>query len=133
MRIVLDANLLLSAFGTRGLCSDLLGVCLDKCQLFISDALLAEVNKNLIKKFKLPASRAHEIVQFLTENFTQVSPQDVPLDACRDADDCIVLGTALACNAEILVTGDQDLLVLKQYRTVVILSPRAFYEKLREQ
>jgi predicted nucleic acid-binding protein len=42
----------------------------------------------------------------------------------------VVLATALAGKADVIVTGDDDLLVLKQFRGIRILSPRQFLESL---
>ena len=41
---------------------------------------------------------------------------------CRDTDDDIVLGTAVAGTCDLIVTGDSDLLVL--YQNIPIVSPR---------
>jgi uncharacterized protein len=45
---------------------------------------------------------------------------------CRDADDDLILGTALAANADCLITGDKDLLVLQQFQGIDILRPGDF-------
>ena len=44
----------------------------------------------------------------------------------RDPDDDRILACALASGADYLVTGDEDLLVLKQYVGTRILAPRDF-------
>ncbi|MEO6971547.1 MAG: putative toxin-antitoxin system toxin component, PIN family [Chthoniobacterales bacterium] len=46
---------------------------------------------------------------------------------CRDKDDDVVLATAVAGRATIIVSGD-DLLVWKKFRGIRILSPRQFLE-----
>lgn len=46
--------------------------------------------------------------------------------ACRDPNDDHVIATALAVNADIIVTGDKDLLALGQFRSVRILTARDF-------
>lgn len=52
--------------------------------------------------------------------------------ACRDPDDDWVLATAVAGEAEVIVTGDADLLDLRTYRGIAILSPRGFLEHLQQ-
>jgi predicted nucleic acid-binding protein len=47
---------------------------------------------------------------------------------CRDRDDDNVLATAVAGQADIILTGDDDLLVLGEYNGIRILSPRQFVE-----
>jgi uncharacterized protein len=46
--------------------------------------------------------------------------------ACRDPDDDKLLETAILGNADYLVTGDQDLLVLNPYQSVKIVTPAQF-------
>jgi predicted nucleic acid-binding protein len=58
-----------------------------------------------------------------------VEPTEVPVAACRDSSDLMVLGTAIAGSAECIVTGDKDLLVIRNFGEVAILSPRAFYQR----
>ena len=41
-----------------------------------------------------------------------------------------MLATAIAGKADVIVTGDEDLLVLKKFRGIKILSPRQFLELL---
>ncbi len=130
MKVVLDTNVLLAAFATRGLCEAVFSVCLDRHEIFLSEPILTEVAKHLSGKFKLPSPRVQEIVALLRDHAALVVPADVPANSCRDADDLAILGTAAAASADALVTGDNDLLSLVQFQGVPILSPRAFYDKL---
>ena len=50
-----------------------------------------------------------------------------PLVVCRDPDDDLVLATALAAQADVIITGDKDLLTLKTHGGVRIRTPRAIY------
>ncbi|PIP70614.1 MAG: putative toxin-antitoxin system toxin component, PIN family, partial [Nitrospirae bacterium CG22_combo_CG10-13_8_21_14_all_44_11] len=49
----------------------------------------------------------------------------------RDKDDNIIIGTALSGNAEFIITGDEDLLVLKTYKGIDIITPREFWSRLK--
>ncbi|HEY1270363.1 MAG TPA: putative toxin-antitoxin system toxin component, PIN family [Terriglobales bacterium] len=49
---------------------------------------------------------------------------------CRDPNDDHVIATALAVSANIIVTGDKDLLALSRYQSIRILSARAFLMEL---
>jgi uncharacterized protein len=49
---------------------------------------------------------------------------------CRDPNDDHVLVTALAVDAHVIVTGDKDLLALSEYRSIRILTARAFLTEL---
>lgn len=133
MRIVFDSNVLLSAFGTRGICEALFALALESHQLFTSEYILSEVAEHLSAKFKAPKNRVSEIVAFLRQQCEIVAPAEVAKDECRDADDLAVLGTALASNADVLATGDRDLLALKKIQQAAIITPRALYNQLLNQ
>jgi putative PIN family toxin of toxin-antitoxin system len=130
VKVVLDGNVLLAAFAARGLCEAVFQVCLSKHQIALSEHILREVRKNLPAKLKVGAAHADEILALIRGNARIVKPAKVPADACRDPDDLPVLGTLLAARADCLVTGDQDLLALKEFHGVPILSPRAFHDRL---
>ena len=131
MKVVLDTNVILAALATRGLCDAVVAVCLEGHEIILSDAILSEVGRHLAGKFKVPPARVREIVGFLREQATCVGPAQVPTDACRDPHDRAILGTAVAAGADCLVTGDEDLLTLGRFQGIPILSPRAFYDRLR--
>lgn len=131
MTVVLDTNVLLAAFATRGLCEAVFEVCLSAHEMVLSEHILKELRRHLRAKFKVPASRADQVIAFLREHTALVKPAKVPASACRNHSDLPVLGTAVAAEADCLVTGDRDLLDLKEFRGVPILSPRAFHDRLR--
>jgi len=131
MRVVLDANVIVAAFAARGLCESVLELCLSDHELVLSEHLLTEVHRNLAGKLRLPAAVTRDIVDLLRRHGRLVEPADVAIGACRDPDDLPVLGVAVAAEADCIVTGDKDLLVLGQFRGVPVYSPRAFADTLR--
>lgn len=52
---------------------------------------------------------------------------------CRDPKDDMFIEAALAGNAEVIVTGDEDLLTLKEFETVRFVTPRAFLALLDQR
>ena len=66
----------------------------------------------------------------LHEEAEIVRPARLRERVCRHKDDDVVLTTALAGTADVIVTGDDYLLVLKEFRKIRILSPRQFLELL---
>jgi len=126
MRIVLDANVIIAAFAARGLCESVLELCLVSHDLLLSEALLTEIRGNLHRKIKLPPKTVEQIEHILRENGTLLVPALISANTCRDPGDAHVLGLAVAGQAECLVTGDKDLLVLKRFRQCQIMSPREF-------
>jgi len=130
VRIVLDTNVLLSAFAARGLCEAVFQVCLARHEIVLSEHILGEMRRNLPAKLKLSAAHADEIVSLLRQNASIIEPEVVPDSACDDPDDLPVLGTLAGGQADCLVTGDQGLLKLERFRGAPILSPRAFHDHL---
>ena len=130
MRVVLDSNVLLAAFGFGGICRAIVEACTDSHQLVLSEPILSEVREHLQDKFRHSPSMADERISFLREAAEIVVPAAVPADACRDRDDLPVLGTALAGRADCLVTGDKDLLDLREFGGCPISPPRQFWQHL---
>jgi putative PIN family toxin of toxin-antitoxin system len=133
MRIVLDANVIIAAFAARGLCESVFELCLHGHELLLSEDLLAEVERNLSAKIKLPSETVAGIVDLLRENAAIMKPTELPGNVCRDPDDVGVLGLALAGKADAIVTGDRDLLVLERFRGVSIITPREFSDMISKE
>lgn len=131
MKVALDTNVIIAAFAVRGLCADLFELCLADHQVITSTYILDEVGEKLLKKLRLPASRAADIRRYLEGVATVVVPVDVAAETCWDANDLPVIGTALVAQAEVLVTGDDDLLSLGSVEGVRIVTPRQFWEMLK--
>ena len=132
MKVLLDSNVIIAAFAARGLCRDLFEVCVENHVLLISDDLLTEIERNLIRKVRVPPEIAADIVQYLRRVATlqAITDTEVESDACRDADDLKILALAIQGSADCIVTGDPDLLILKKFRGIPILTPRGFWEYL---
>jgi putative PIN family toxin of toxin-antitoxin system len=126
MKIVLDANVVVAAFASRGLCESILELCLHSHEIVLSQELLDEILRNLRRKIKLPGGIVEDIGRLLLEHATMVSPLPLAADVCRDPDDVKILGLAVAANADCIVTGIKDLLVLKKFEGVPIMTPRSF-------
>jgi putative PIN family toxin of toxin-antitoxin system len=127
MRLVLDTNVLIAAFVARGVCAELVEHCVREHQPVTSVALLDEVRRGLVGKVKATARQAEQTIKLLRTRFEVVEPAPLGTIVCRDPDDDVVLGTAVAGRADAIVTGDQDLLDLIRYQGIPILSPRSFW------
>jgi putative PIN family toxin of toxin-antitoxin system len=132
MRIVLDANVIVAAFAARGLCESVMEVCLSEHEIVLSEELLDEILESLLQKIKLPSGVVDGIGELLREHANMLDPIPIDQGVCRDPDDIKVLGLAVASKADYIVTGDKDLLVLKKFEGIPILSPRSFSDILHE-
>lgn len=130
MRVFLDTNVLVSAFASRGLCADLFELVLLEHELVLGRNVLRELTRALRNKIKISAARASEIVDFVSGEATLIARTASAVEAEVDADDALVLGEALAGQAEIFVTGDAALLELGRVAELALVSPRRFWEIL---
>ena len=124
MRIVLDTNVLIAAYATRGQCHDLVEHCLREHEVVSSRVLLTELQ--LTRKLRFSAESAMELLALLRSRIEMVDPPPLQPPACRDPDDW-VLATAVAGGCRCIVTGDRDLLVLSPFQSIIIIPPAAFW------
>lgn len=128
MRLVLDTNVLVSAFlweGTPGKLIELAGE--REIRLFTSQVLLAELAEVLHRrKFARPVQAtgftAAELVKLYQRLAYRVTARQFTRKISRDADDDAVLACALAARAGLIVSGDRDLLTLKAFREIPIVT-----------
>ena len=133
MKLVLDSNVIIAAFATRGLCSSLFEYCLESREIILSEPILVEVTRNLRKKIKLPKNIVTQIESFLKGVATIIEPADVDSAICKDKGDLAILGTADAGSAKYIVSGDKEFLLLKKYSGVAIIDPRALWQAVKSE
>ncbi len=126
MRVVLDTNVLFAAFVTHGVCAGLYEECLLQADILVSDFILSELADRLVAKGKFTQTEAQAVVQAVRKDAIRVSPVALAHRVCRDANDDWVLATAITAQADAIVTGDKDLLVLKTFEGIAIVTPRGF-------
>jgi uncharacterized protein len=133
VRVFLDTNVLVSAFATRGLCADVMRGVLAEPTLVTGDVVLRELRRALRTKLKVPPDTVEAIEGFLREHEVvprPKAPHELPV---RDPDDRWVLTSAVEGHADVLVTGDRDLLDLGKKAPLLIVDPRGFWTLLRRK
>jgi putative PIN family toxin of toxin-antitoxin system len=108
-------------------CAELLEYCVREHEPVTSEAVLEEVRRNLVEKVKVRAAQADQTVRLLRTRIEMVGPVALEHPVCRDPDDAVVLGAAIAGPCDAIVTGDRDLLDLVTHREIAIVSPRGFW------
>ncbi len=135
IRVVLDANVVISGlrFGGTPRRVMALGEGGDVAA-YTSPFILGEVERILQgDKFGWGQQRVEAAVGRFRQWVNIIHPTVVVEGVCRDADDDRILECCLECNADYLVTGDRDLLVLGEFRGTGIVDAGAFlriYEEL---
>ena len=133
MRVVLDTNVLIAAFISRGACARLFEAIMTTHEAVSSVSLLQEFHDKLTTKFRFSQSDADEALALLKWKTQLVTPVALQQPVCRDPDDDLVLATAATGDAQCIITGDKDLLILKQFQGIDIIRPADFmaYESAR--
>jgi len=127
MKAVFDTNVLVAAFVTEGVCAKLLGRARQKqLDLVISPFILKEFENVLLKKLSASREQIRTATRLISEAAQIVSHESMVSGICRDPDDDQILSCALSAKADYLVTGDNDLLELKKFHGIRILTPGAF-------
>lgn len=132
MIVVLDTNIWVSAIIWGGIPEKIID--LQQNQLItiaISEELLRELENTFNKKKIKPKLKAlnlelYSVINLVRESviFYPITELNVP--ELRDPDDNIILATAIASNADIIITGDQDLLTLIEYQKIPIMTAKSF-------
>jgi putative PIN family toxin of toxin-antitoxin system len=90
------------------------------------DELARIVGRAQFDRYRAPDDRLRFLQ--LYRSMCEVIPVDLAVQACRDPNDDKFLSLAAAGGARVLVTGDQDLLVLKRFQSTLILTVRDFVQ-----
>jgi len=124
-RIRLDSSVLVAAFIARGLCTDLLRLVLAEHDP-VNPEIVAEEVRYLLGKERKADPAALSSADAVFERCSSVPDEDVSCPiTLRDPDEKRVLAGALAAGVQVLVTGNQGLLVAADESPIRILSPRA--------
>ena len=95
--------------------------------LVVSETIQEELEETLIRKFGWSASRFEDARTMLWLGARWVNPIR-PARVSRDPDDDHVLACAVEARAQVILTGDRDLVSLHPYHGISILTPRQFLE-----
>ena len=126
MKVFLDTNVLVAAFATRGLCADVLRLVLAEHELVVTEVVVEDLGRVLTQRIGLPPSLIEAVDSLLSEFVVAADPAGTTLSGLRDPSDIPIVRSAIAAGAEVLVTGDKDLLEADlPTRTV---SPRGLWE-----
>lgn len=133
MRVILDANVAIAAAAARGLCEAVVELCLEHHQVILCDEILNDIEEKLRRKLKVAPPVIAEFVRVLRHNAQILKPEIVESTACRDPDDNVILGLVAPGRADVIVTGDDDLLTIRRFKGAPIMTPREFWEMNKKQ
>ena len=136
-KVVLDSVILVSAFLTKGLASELLALCATKSEPYTAEEILQEVHRVLLEKehirnrYKYSSADVEVFVSRLQEIFIIVGPLPELQVVERDPKDDMIISCALLAKADYIISRDTHLLDLRTYRGIQIVPPEDFVHHLR--
>ncbi len=135
MRVFFDTNVLVSAFTSGGICLNLVKRTIEDTQhnLLVGTVIIDELSRILTHRFNYPPQKLDRVIAFLIKYRAILMPKTKPPVSVRDPDDELVLASALETGADILVTGDKDLLILGDTAGIKIVDPRMLWEMLTKE
>jgi uncharacterized protein len=104
-------------------------------EIYSCIALVEELRRTLSYPRLQPYLQARHLnAQSLCDQITLIAHLQTPLTlkqlVCRDPHDDVVLACALAAQADYIVSGDQDLLTLKSFESITILTADQALQRL---
>ena len=135
MKIIIDTNVYFSAIGFGGKAVDFLETVfnLKNLEIYLSPEILQEIETKIYSdKFDIKTSNRidkkdkQEFMEILLERSNLIEVNDNKNIFCRDPEDVKFLALARQIQADYIITGDKDLLVLKTFEKTRILKPVEF-------
>src|SRR3989338_1345983 len=136
IRIVLDTNIIISAFGWSGNEYNILQKVMNKeLLLVLSPEILDEYKRILLlHRLEFQEDEVEEFISALLEVAELIYPiyNKQSSIAIRDKDDIKFIICAIESKADYIITGDNDLLVIDKYNSIQIISSKNFLETLEK-
>jgi uncharacterized protein len=138
-KLVIDTNFYYSAIGFDNVLYRLLFYLIENINTFKQYASAQTIKELEIKlhsekfaqktKNKISKAEKDKFINLLAEFCVIVKPT-TPITICRDPKDNMFLELAQEVGADYLITGDNDLLVLKEFSGCKIVKPSEFITEL---
>jgi len=130
MKIVLDSNIFVSSFywaGNPRKVFDRVTNGLD--ELYITDEILKEIISVMSREqFDTNIEEIMEYVKIIESYSIKLSSKEITEKISRDKDDNKILQCGFDGNVDFIITGDNDLLVLKEYKKIKIVKPKEYLD-----
>jgi uncharacterized protein len=136
MRAVLDTNTIISALFWGGVPWKVYATAFDGKYIMLTTEDLFNEFERVIRRPKFTSSlatiqkTADELLNDYRVLVQGVNPVEIPHNTVRDPQDQAVLACAVGGNADFVVSGDKDLLVLNPYQNILIVSAAEFLQQL---
>lgn len=134
MRLVLDTNIFIAAVLKNGSAEDIikLAATTNLATIISSEEILTELSNKLESKFNWDEPKINFYISTIREICEIVKPKEKLSIIKRDPSDNKILGCALAGNANLVISSDQDLIKLKSFQGIAIIHPKTLTWTLPE-
>lgn len=129
MIVVVDSGVWISALQFEGTPLQVIERILVWHILAVCDPIALEIRTGLMKKFGWTHEEVDEALGFYFSRAIESEVSGNVQGICRDPKDDMVLECAALANADVIVSGDKDLLAVGEYEGIRILTPRAFLDE----
>ncbi len=126
MIVVLDSGIWISALHFGGTPQAALDTVFTHDTIAICDQIVTEVRAILMKKFSWSDAEVLSVLNDYTFDAIQTDVTGTLHGICRDPKDDMILECAVKSGAQLILSGDLDLLSLKSYSGIDILTVRQF-------
>ncbi len=132
MKVVIDTNVYVSGVLWNGNESKIVDMCIDGIlENHTSIGILSEVERVLsYRKFNLTSEEIDKLLKIYFSFSRLVSVKTEIGIKSRDPSDNKILECAIASEVDYIISGDQDLLVMKEVEGIRIISSREFLEMI---
>lgn len=125
MIIVIDSGVWISGLQFGGTPWAAIQKAITLGQIAVCEQIETEIAKTLIG-MGWANNRLAETIGLYFEDVIWTTIYDNIRGVCRDPKDDAIIECAVNAKAELIISGDKDLLILKQYNTVRIITPRQY-------
>lgn len=132
MKLVLDTNILVSALAFGGKPRTIFEIVITRkdISVFTSKFLVSELLGVLEKKFDYDLDFLQKIELIIRRNFKIIAPDKIPDIIKTDLTDNQVLAVAEKGQVDFIITGDNHLLSLGNFKNTEIITPHHFLARL---
>jgi len=130
MKIVIDSNIFISAFFWGGKPKEIFDRVLNGFdELYITDEIVNEIKKVMSSnKFAVNSNDIKDYINIIEKYSKKIVSKNNIKSISRDADDDKILQCGIDGNVDYIITGDNDLLILKEYNKIKIIKPKEYLE-----
>jgi len=133
MKIVLNTNIFISSFFWGGNPRKIMERIVDgNDDLFVCKEILQETASVMARpKFNVSDEYIVRFIRSIEEIAHHIVLVGIVQHVCRDSEDDKILECALLANADYIITGDEDLLTLKEFRGIKIITANEYVNAIK--